>query len=80
MNIKTIITLTESYTLEELCKAEEALLEEQTPEIPIDGKDEGEMLTHVIGAIWCKEEIKNTGCDTRTAVRNYTQKVRNSIS
>jgi len=80
MNIKTIISLTESYGLEELMQAEEALLEEQTPSITIEGKDEGEQLTHVIGAIWCKEEITRTGCDTRTAVRNYTQKVRNSIS
>jgi hypothetical protein len=80
MNIKTIIDLTEKHILEELILAEEALVEEQQPAIDVPGIDEGEQLTHIMSAVWCKQEIRKTGCDTRTAVRQYTQKVRNSIS
>jgi hypothetical protein len=80
MNIKTIVSLIETHTLEELEKAEQDLLEGLTPQIVIDGKDEGEQLTHAMAAIWCKTEMQIQSVDSRTAVRLYTQKVRNSIS
>ncbi len=80
MNIKTIISLTDSHELDVLSAAENALLEGETLPIEVDGVDEGEQLTHLMAAIWCKNEMAKTGCDSRTAVRQYTQKVRNSIS
>ncbi len=80
MQLPVIKKLTETYTLELLRKAEEALYEEQTPEIEVEGKDEGEKLTHILAAISILEDIANNGTDQRTALRNYTQRVRNSIS
>lgn len=80
MQIAVIKHLAETYPLEELQKAEEAICEEQDPEIVVEGKDEGEKLTHVLAAINILEDVKANGVDTRTAIRNYSQRVRNSIS
>lgn len=80
MNIKTIIHLVDNYSMEQLSKAEESIINEESPAIEVEGKDEGEMLTHVLAAQWCKEEMEQSKCDVRTAIRLYSQKVRNSIS
>lgn len=80
MQIPVIKTLVEKYSLEQLQAAEEAIMEEQNPEIEIEGNDEGEQLTHVIAAIWVKNEMEKEGIPVGKAVRNYTVKVRNSIS
>lgn len=80
MKLPVIKQLVEAYTLEQLTTAEEALLNEQAPAIEIGGDDEGEQLTHVIAAIACKQDMDSSGCDVRNAMRNYTQRVRNSIS
>jgi hypothetical protein len=80
MQIAVIKHLSETHSLEELKKAEEAFYEEQMPKIAIDGKDEGEKLTHVLAAINILEDMAANGVDHRTALRNYTQRVRNSIS
>jgi hypothetical protein len=80
MQVSEIKRLVESYALEQLAKAEEAIMEEQKPEIDIHGEDEGERLTHVMAATWIKTDMENTGSDLRTSLRNYTQKVRKSIS
>ncbi len=50
------------------------------PEIKIEGKDEGEQLTHVLAAIFILEHMAENGVDLKTALREYTLKVRNSIS
>jgi len=80
MQIAIIKHLHENYTLEELKLAEEAMYEEQTPAINVEGKDEGEKLTHVLAAINILEDMEKNNIDARTALRNYTQRVRNSIS
>lgn len=80
MQIAVIKHLSEAYPIDVLQKAEAAILEEQTPEIVVEGKDDGEKLTHVLAAIAILEDVKNNGVDYRTALRNYTQRVRNSIS
>lgn len=80
MKIPVIKQLAETYTIEQLKAAEEALLNEQNPEITIEGEDEGEQLTHVIAAIAILNDIAQNNVDLRTALRNYTQRVRNSIS
>jgi hypothetical protein len=80
MQIAIIKHLSETYSLDQLKKAEEAFYEEQSPEITVEGKDEGERLTHVLAAINILEDMTANGVDHRTALRNYTQRVRNSIS
>ncbi len=69
-----------AHDIETLQKAEEAVAEEQTPEIEVEGIDEGEKLTHLFGAIWIKEQVAAGEMDEKTALRAFTQKVRNSIS
>jgi hypothetical protein len=80
MKLPVIKLLVETYTLEQLTAAEEAILNEQTPAIEIEGNDEGEQLTHAIAAIEILKDVAENGTDVRTAMRNYTQRVRNSIS
>ena len=80
MKIPVIKKLVENHSLEELQAAEEALAEEQTPAISIEGDDEGEQLTHAFAAIFVIQKINETGCDFKTALRQYTSKVRESIS
>jgi len=80
MKISVIKHLAETYTLEQLKAAEKALLNEQQPPINIEGDDEGEQLTHTLAAIAILEDMAKNNVDIRTAIRNYTQRVRNSIS
>ncbi len=79
MKIPAIKKAVENYTVEQLQAAEAALLEEQPLPIEIDGADEGERLTHILAAIFVKQEM-DKGNDLMTAVRAYSQRVRNSIS
>lgn len=80
MQIPVIKKIADQYSIKELKKAEECLLEEAPLEIDVDGEDEGEQLTHILAAIWVKEEMEKEGINVGKAVRNYTVKVRNSIS
>jgi len=80
MKAAAIRKLAKEYDLETLRKAEEALLEEQDPGITIDGDDEGDQLTNLNGAIWVREQVDKNGTDLKTEVRNFTERVRNSIS
>jgi hypothetical protein len=48
--------------------------------IDIEGSDEGEQLTHAIAAIWILERMQEANVDFKTALREYTQKVRESIN
>ena len=80
MQIAIIKQLAETHTTAELVEAEQALMNEQSPAIPVEGKDEGEQLTHVLAAIEIHNDMEKNKMDFRTALRNYTQRVRNSIS
>jgi hypothetical protein len=80
MKIPVIKKLTETHSVEDLKKAEEAILNEETPAIDVEGEDEGEQLTHCMAAIWVKEEMAQSGDDFRTSLRKYTERVRKSIS
>ncbi|MBP7389509.1 MAG: hypothetical protein KA841_03840 [Chitinophagales bacterium] len=80
MQIPVIKKLSETYSLAQLKEAEEAILNESIPTIEIEGKDEGEQLTHVLASIDILTDMEKNGVDARTALRNYTQRVRNSIS
>ncbi|MEN7547964.1 hypothetical protein AAG747_08590 [Rapidithrix thailandica] len=80
MKIPVIKKLVEQYTIEELEKAEAALAEEQTPEIVIEGSDEGEQLTHAFAAMWIKKKVDEEKLEFKEALREYTKMVRGSIS
>jgi hypothetical protein len=80
MQIAVIKQLAETHTTAELLAAEDAIINEQKPAIAVEGKDEGEQLTHVLAAIEIHNDMEKNKADFRTALRNYTQRVRNSIS
>ncbi|MDY0103144.1 MAG: hypothetical protein RBS07_09390 [Lentimicrobium sp.] len=80
MKIPVIKSLAEKFSIEQLRAAEASIYEEKTPEIEIRGEDEGEQLTHVLAAIEILQEIEQTQCAFTVALRNYTIRVRNSIS
>ena len=79
MQIPVIKKLVENYSLPQLQAAEEAMMEEQIPVIEVEGKDEGECLTHVLASIYIKEKMEQ-GTAFNQAVRDFSQRVRNSIS
>ncbi|HRG00097.1 MAG TPA: hypothetical protein PKZ75_03205 [Bacteroidia bacterium] len=79
MQIPVIKKLVENYSLAQLQSAEEAMMEEQKPSIEVEGKDEGECLTHVLAAIYIKEKMEQ-GVAFNQALRDFSQRVRNSIS
>ncbi|MFP4089124.1 MAG: DUF6952 family protein [Cyclobacteriaceae bacterium] len=80
MKIPVIKKLVENQSIEELIAAEEALVEDQPLPIEIEGDDEGEKLTHILAAIFVLEQMKSQGSDFKTALREYTRRVRESIS
>lgn len=80
MKVPAIKKAVESYSIEELKAAEESILNESTPTIEIEGDDEGEQLTHILAAIWIKEEMAEKGIEFRDGLRAYSQRVRKSIS
>lgn len=80
MKLPAIKKLVETYTLDECRKAEEQLLNGEQPAITIEGEDEGEQLTHILGAIDILERVQNEGKELKVAIREFTERVRNSIS
>ncbi|AIZ62681.1 hypothetical protein PK28_01485 [Hymenobacter sp. DG25B] len=80
MKIPAIKQLVETQTLDALVAAEEALLEEQQPAFEVPGEDEGEKLTHVFAAIFILNHMRDSGSEFKDALREYTKKVRVSIS
>ncbi len=80
MQIPIIKKLVTNYSLPQLQNAEVALCDEQTPEIEIEGKDEGECLTHVLASIYIKQKMETEGAVFNQALRDFSQRVRNSIS
>jgi len=79
MKIPLIKQLVEKYSITKLEEAEAAILEERQPEVQDAGDDAGDQLTNIMAAIWIKKEMES-GSDMKTALRAYTQKVRDSIS
>ncbi len=80
MKIPVIKKLVEQYGIEQLEEAEQAILEERKPLIEIEGKDEGEQLTHAMAALEILREVRQQSISTNDALRAYTQRVRKSIS
>lgn len=80
MKIPAIKKLVENFNLSQLQDAETAILEEQIPLIDVDGDDEGEKLTHILASIYIKDKMENHGTAFSQALRDFSQRVRNSIS
>jgi hypothetical protein len=80
MKIPAIKKLVESVSVEQLTEAETALLNEEALPFEVEGSDEGEQLTHIMAAIYILNQMNDTGVDFKTALREYPQKVRESIN
>lgn len=80
MKIPAIKKLVENYSLPQLQEAENLMMEEQTPSIEVEGDDEGECLTHVLASIYIKEKMEKEGTPFNQALRDFSQRVRKSIS
>lgn len=79
MKVASIKLLVDNYSLDQLILAEEALYNEEPLSIEVEGADEGEKLTHVLAAIEILKDMAK-GSDYKTALRNYSSRVRNSIN
>lgn len=80
MKIPSIKKIAETYGMDDLRQAETHILEGRLPHIEIEGDDEGEQLTHVIAAIEIKTQMDTEKIAFPKALRNYTKRVRNSIT
>ena len=80
MKISAIKKAVEAHELEALEAAEVNMMDGEAPGIEVEGEDEGEQLTHILAAIFIRKTMAENGCDVKTALRSYTQKVRQSIS
>jgi hypothetical protein len=80
MKIPVIKKLAEQHTIDALYSAEQAILEEHQPAIEIEGKDEGEQLTHVMAAIEILKYMEKHQAALPEALRHYSSRVRTSIS
>ena len=79
MKVAAIKVLVDTFTIEQLHEAEEALYNEQILPIEVEGTDDGEKLTHILAAIEILHDMAK-GNDYKTALRNYSSRVRNSIN
>lgn len=80
MNTATVKLLISEYSIASLKDAEAAMMKEETLPFHVDGKDEGEQLTHILAAIYCKQEMEQSGITVNQALRLYARRVRNSIN
>jgi hypothetical protein len=80
MKIPVIKKLVETQPLDLLIEAEKALINEESLPFTVEGNDEGEKLTHIIAAIWILDKMKRSDVDFKTALRDYTKMVRESIN
>jgi hypothetical protein len=80
MNIPLVKKLVETYALQDLKQAESDLYDENPLSITVDGEDAGEQLTHILAAIWINEDMNERGVNMSESLREYTRKVRTSIS
>jgi len=80
MNINSIKAIVENYSIAQMQAAENELLNEEPLSINIEGKDEGEKLTHILAAIFCKQEMQKDNITIIQAIRLYSQRVRGSIN
>jgi uncharacterized protein (DUF2267 family) len=80
MKVNVIKKLAEELDLETIQKLTNQLEEGESLTHVVEGDDEGEQLTHLLGAAWIREQMQQNGTDLKTELRNFTSRVRNSIS
>lgn len=80
MKLPVIRKLVEAYSLEQLTQAEASIAEGNAPAIEIEGEDEGEQLTHAYAAMTVKQDMEQNGKDLKTALRDYTNRVRECLN
>lgn len=80
MKTTAIKKLVETYSITQLQEAENAITEEQKPVIEVEGDDEGEQLTHILASIYIKTKMEKEGLAFNLALRDFSQRVRKSIS
>ena len=79
MNVAAIKQLVDFYDMDTLVKAEQDLLNETPLYIDVPGADDGEKLTHILAAIFCKREMEKDNLNINQALRLYSQRVRGSL-
>lgn len=80
MKITAIKKLIENHTLSELKAAEQSMELGEPLSIEVEGDDEGEQFTHVLAAIDILTRVETGQKEVNTALREFTQRVRNSIN
>jgi hypothetical protein len=80
MKLPVIKDLAETKSISQLKEAEEKLINGEELPFEIKGDDEGEQLTHILGALDILERVENEKIDLKTATRAFFERVRNSIS
>jgi hypothetical protein len=80
MKINAIKQLVEQYNLETIQTLTNQLENGEELSKEVGGEDEGEQLTHLLGASWILEQMQENGTDMKTELRNFTARVRDSIS
>ena len=80
MKLAAIKDLAENRSLSQLQKVEELLCNGEVLPFEVIGSDEGEKLTHVLAAIDILQRVENEKIDIRSAIRAFSERVRNSIS
>jgi hypothetical protein len=80
MKLPIIKDLAETKSIPQLKEAEEKLINGEELPFEVKGDDEGEQLTHILGALDILERVENEKIDLKTATRAFFERVRNSIS
>ncbi|MFN4083198.1 MAG: DUF6952 family protein [Bacteroidia bacterium] len=80
MKLPEIKRLATQHNLNELKLAEENITNGIEPNITVNGEDEGEKLTHVLGAIDVITIMQQNNVELPVALRKFSERVRNSIS
>jgi hypothetical protein len=80
MKLPVIKDLAETKSISQLKEAEEKLINGEDLPFEVKGDDEGEQLTHILGALDILERVENEKIDLKTATRAFFERVRNSIS
>ena len=80
MKINIIKQLAEEFDHETLLQLTTELENGDPLSKEVGGDDEGEQLTHLLAASWIVEQMAANNTELKTELRNYTSRVRSSIS
>jgi hypothetical protein len=80
MHVPSIKALVENNDLVTLEIMQQKLENGEQLDREVGGADDGEKLTHLLAAIDIKKAMFKNGTDLKTELRNFTGRVRDSIS